>query len=638
MANTVQVVFEIDKDQQGRTVLRQIDQGLDKIGQTAKQQGSGIESSLSFLKGAVILEFFRRGASAALEFGKAAVTAFNEAQAAALGLQSAARFRGLDPEQAADAVKNIELVKNGLLTLGDASTAVKNLLASGFSLEQSIELVNRFGDSAAFGRQSALSFGQAIVSATEGVKNQNSVLVDNAGVTKNLSVILKERGFELQDLSDKLKGASAREALYNGLLTETQAQVGDAAKLTNTFAGQTAQLEAQSQKLLVTLGEIITSNPDLQKGLQSVGTTLEFITAQLKDSDSALRKFVDNSASNIGILIDAVAKLVRGIETLAKVINVFDIITPVLNPGGQFKQGPSSDDQVIKQQFKKAREAFLEEQKKLESELKQKPIIAAETSKKAFDEQQEQIAQLRKSSEDYFKKLEEANKKYANEVRAAGDAVDELKSKLQVNPLLDIFDAADKRQREFLLRFQQVPKEIKDAFEKASRDVANLDFFRGVFAQGQNLNNLLNERAKLEAGGDPVKLAQLQKDNLDKQLKLARDFLGRSTSDAQRAFANQQIIDITSGGNLTSEQRDIRFQALNEQIVFAQKAFTENFNRLNEQTNATKENSLALVQVGNRLAQVEGALTNFADKPISIVVEEGPTSNINLGNVQAADN
>jgi hypothetical protein len=48
--------------------------------------------------------------------------------------------------------------------------------------------MNRFKDSAAFGKQGALSFGEAIRGATEGIKNGNSILVDNAGVTKNLSV------------------------------------------------------------------------------------------------------------------------------------------------------------------------------------------------------------------------------------------------------------------------------------------------------------------------------------------------------------------------------------------------------------------------------------------------------------------
>ena len=34
--------------------------------------------------------------------------------------------------------------------------------------------------------------GEAVKSATDGIRNENSVLVDNAGVTKNLSVIWEE--------------------------------------------------------------------------------------------------------------------------------------------------------------------------------------------------------------------------------------------------------------------------------------------------------------------------------------------------------------------------------------------------------------------------------------------------------------
>lgn len=87
------------------------------------------------------------------------------------------------------------------MDLADASTGLKNLLASGFDLKQSIDILERFSDSAAYGKQSALSFGEAISRAAEGIKNQNSNLVDNVGLTKNLSAILKERGFEWEDLS-----------------------------------------------------------------------------------------------------------------------------------------------------------------------------------------------------------------------------------------------------------------------------------------------------------------------------------------------------------------------------------------------------------------------------------------------------
>lgn len=182
---------------------------------------------------------------------------FNKLQSAKLGLESIAKFKGINEESAVSSIKNLELVRNGLLNIGEASLALKNLLASGFSLDQSIELIKRFGDAAAFGRQSSLEFGYAIASATEGIKNQNSSLVDNAGVTKNLSLILEEAGFSAKDLGKVASDSKIRFALYNGILKETAGQLGDASKLTNTFAGQQASLNATILTIKQRFGELI---------------------------------------------------------------------------------------------------------------------------------------------------------------------------------------------------------------------------------------------------------------------------------------------------------------------------------------------------------------------------------------------
>lgn len=176
------------------------------------------------------------------------------------GLRGIGRNLGLNPQDVQGAVEGLDLVKSGLLTVNDAATSVKNLLATGFSLDQAIELVKRFADTAAFGRQASLSFGYAIASATEGVKNQNSILVDNAGVTKNLSVVLAEQGFLIQDLSDKVKGAAARQALYTGLIKETKIQQGDANRLLETAQGRFVQLESAQTRALKGLGDFITQS------------------------------------------------------------------------------------------------------------------------------------------------------------------------------------------------------------------------------------------------------------------------------------------------------------------------------------------------------------------------------------------
>lgn len=185
------------------------------------------------------------------------IGAANEFQAALVGLSSvAASFTG-DAEGATQAA--IGLSRDGLLPLANSATALKNLLAAGFNIEQSTELIDRFKDSAAFGRQSALTFGQAVQSATEGIKNGNSILVDNAGVTKNLSVILQEAGYSAQDLSKASSDAGVRQAIFNGIIRETNANVGDAARLTETYAGQQAALDYNLQRLGVAIGVLLQS-------------------------------------------------------------------------------------------------------------------------------------------------------------------------------------------------------------------------------------------------------------------------------------------------------------------------------------------------------------------------------------------
>jgi hypothetical protein len=271
MANVARIEIIADADQFQRVMT-----AIPGQFQKAERGARGFGGSLGqIFAGNLLADFFAKGLGAATSFFKSAIQQATELQSAMLGLESVATFKGISGADAQAAVRELELVKGGLLSVGEASTALKNLLATGFSLEQSVNLIKRLGDAAAFGRQSALGFGQAVASATEGIKNQNSALVDNAGVTKNLSVILKEAGFDLEDLTDKTKGAEARLALYNGLLQETAAQQGDAARYADTFAGSLAKTEATWDRLLAQAGEAITSNQGVQLALKGVSDELE---------------------------------------------------------------------------------------------------------------------------------------------------------------------------------------------------------------------------------------------------------------------------------------------------------------------------------------------------------------------------
>jgi hypothetical protein len=231
-------------------------------------------------------------------------------QNAFLGLGSVAGAFGVKASDATAAAQ--KLSSDGLLPLKDSATGLKNLLSSGFNLEQSTRLMEAFKDSAAFGRSGALSFGDAVRSATEGVKNQNSVLVDNAGVTKNLSIILKEHGYKLEDLSDKVKGAGARQALYNGILQETAAQTGDAAKASGTYTGAMAALDTAYVSALATMGEAITKNQGVQIALSAVADALRNVTEWMGKNQNGSNLVTDA----LVFLIETVASLIRGFDKL----------------------------------------------------------------------------------------------------------------------------------------------------------------------------------------------------------------------------------------------------------------------------------------------------------------------------------
>ena len=218
-----------------------------------------------------------------------AVKIAEERKNALIGLQSTALFKGFDTTEAESIVKSLRLVKGGIVELSEAASAEKNLIQFGFNLEQSRNLLERFSDSAAFGKQSALTYGQAVSRTAEGIKNFSSGLSDAGGITKNLSVIMKEAGITQDDLTNKKTQAAAIEKYYQALLKETAGQVGNADLLLQGFTGTTSALTQAQKNLQVTVGEIITQNPEVLALLQHWTSGVNDVTAALQTQDSQQR-------------------------------------------------------------------------------------------------------------------------------------------------------------------------------------------------------------------------------------------------------------------------------------------------------------------------------------------------------------
>ncbi|WP_157261069.1 hypothetical protein [Paenibacillus wynnii] len=226
------------------------------------------------------------------------VSAYNESTNAMLGLKSIAENTGNSVSGLQKAMA--QLTSDGLMPVSNAATGLKNLLSRGFGLEEAVDIMNRFKDSAAFGRQASLTFGYAIQSATEGLKNENSILVDNAGVTKNVSVMWKEYAKELGKSYMELTLAEKRQAEYNGIMKETQHQLGNAALYTQTFSGQQAALGASTLVLAQNFGASLI--PVLSVLVGVIKPVIDTIGIFVKDNPEAVAAITTLGATFTGLI------------------------------------------------------------------------------------------------------------------------------------------------------------------------------------------------------------------------------------------------------------------------------------------------------------------------------------------------
>lgn len=293
------------------TISTKIDQSGFRAGRNGLE--SGIKNLMGSLKSLAATVGVAFGVAAVVNFGKASVTAATDLTNALIGLQSIVNGQGRNFSKAKSFLN--DYVSDGLIPLTDAVTAYKNLAMRGYDDSQIQSVMTALKNSASFGRQASLTMGQAVNSATEGLKNENSILVDNAGVTKNVSVMWKDYANSIGVGVDSLTQAQKVQAEVNGILKETRFQINDAAKVANTYSGQVSKLKYNFNLLKVAIGNAIT--PILQavipvisaaiSKLTFLANTLSSVMSQLFGLQVAQQQNLSNTANTAADSINAVA-------------------------------------------------------------------------------------------------------------------------------------------------------------------------------------------------------------------------------------------------------------------------------------------------------------------------------------------
>lgn len=226
------------------------------------------------------------GVGQLINFGKTCVSVAREAGDALLGLKSIVEGQGRDFSQAQNFIN--DYISDGLVPMANAVTAYKNLASRGYDDSQIQSVMLALKDSATYGRQASLTLGYAIQSATEGLKNENSILVDNAGVTKNVSVMWKEYADSIGTTYTNLTRQQKIQAEVNGILTETRFQTGDASRMADSFSGQVSRLTTNFTKFRIAVGDILIN-------------TIRPVIAYLNEAIQSMTKFVTTFSKVLGL-------------------------------------------------------------------------------------------------------------------------------------------------------------------------------------------------------------------------------------------------------------------------------------------------------------------------------------------------
>jgi hypothetical protein len=289
--------------------------GMDAAHQAAKKAGPGIGDGLAAGKpGALTLKSAIAGlmdqlgglavGAGVAAFATASIAELRKAESSFKGLESISTHAGVTIGEAFKSAGKISA--DGLVSVTDASQALQNLLARGYKLDEAEAVLIRLKDAAAFNRQANLSMSEAVRQATEGLKNENSILVDNAGVTKNVAKMWAEYAKTIGVSAQSLTQGQKIQAEFNGIMAETAAQVGNAEKAAKTLDGGIAKLGQEASKLKTAFGG------DLAPAAEAVGAVIGGLFEVAKHAGVGLNVL----GANAGALVVSIGDIAEAIETL----------------------------------------------------------------------------------------------------------------------------------------------------------------------------------------------------------------------------------------------------------------------------------------------------------------------------------
>lgn len=236
------------------------------------------------------------------------------------GLTEVSKAVGQNTQEVQKAVD--DLVKKGFMNATEAATAYKTALAAGYDLEQSTKLINALGDAAAYNREAHLGWGEAVVQAIRGIKQQESELTDAAGITTNLSVMYDRYAASVGKSAAKLTDAEKMQAAYNGMMQEAALFAGNAGTAMEGYAGTQAYFSQTVATARQELGEAFL--PVIERAMEVLGPMIVKITEWVSENKEVVVGIASAGAAVLS-LITVVGSLIGVVAALTVAFGALNI-------------------------------------------------------------------------------------------------------------------------------------------------------------------------------------------------------------------------------------------------------------------------------------------------------------------------
>jgi len=289
--------------------------------ETGKKTGQGFADAFNAIVGGAL-------AAKVTGFLRSSVTEFNKLEKTLLGLQATAKLTGNSFEALKKSVQTLS--SDGVLSIDQASTSMKTLIAQGIQADKAFQLLDAAKKVSSFNNIVG-DAGQGVADFVKFLQTGSAELAEN--MDPSIVKVVKSLGGYAKVSSD----ATAKQKLINAVIEKGGKLAGDYEKFLNSGAQAQVRFDGATLALSQTLGQKL--QPAFTAIINGLTKVVTFFTDLIGSMDSLTAAVL--AFSTTGFL--AIASFAKGAALLPGVFgSIGASITAALGPIGLFVAGISA--------------------------------------------------------------------------------------------------------------------------------------------------------------------------------------------------------------------------------------------------------------------------------------------------------